>query len=363
MIKVALLSERKFISEIEKALIEFLSDRITVKCLSPEKDNDVYKYLKSDSADILIADESFDIDRNLMPAKCAAAYFCESISQCEIKGEKTLFIYQNINDIYTSIMNIIENHKSAAVQSDEDSSRNTKDIISAEIKKSVITTFFSCTGGSGGSVFSKAFAVNRAAENKKVLYIPLEICTSANTVFAGNDSLSLSDIFHDISTGKDFQTLKKVLARCLSYDENYKVHFIPPFYNINDMFCVTEKQFSEFIELIKQENFEYIIIDADFSLPEILSTLIKKTDSIVILSNGTEHSNLSIERMYNYISFVGEDMVNKINIIYNRFSNGTSKIYTRNRLNILGGIGKLSKSSRKYVIESISKSEVFSNLK
>lgn len=361
MIKVVLLSEKNFINNIEKAFNEFLSDRINVKCFSDKEK--AYDYIKSCQPDILVSDEDVEIDRSIIPEKCAGAYFSESLNICEINGEKALFIYQNINDIYNSVMNIIESHNSSLAENPAENKPEIKKVSMPENKKAVITTFFSCTGGSGGSVFSKAFAVNKANENEKVLYIPLEICTSANTVFIGGDALSLSDIFHDISTGKDKATLKKTISRSFAYDEKYKVYFIPPFYNINDLFSITEKQFSEFMDLIAQENFSHIIIDADFSLPAILSNLIKKTNSIVMLSNGTEHSNLAIERMYNYINFVGEDFVNKINIIYNRFVNGTSKIYTRNRINILGGIGKLSKSSRKYVIESVSKSEVFANLK
>ena len=211
--------------------------------------------------------------------------------------------------------------------------------------------------------FSKAFAVNKAAEKKKVLYIPLEVTTSANTVFTGSDdALSLSDIFHDISTDKDVKEIKKTISRAAAYDENYNVYFIPPFYTVNDVFSVTENQFMKFMELISEEDFSVIVMDADFSLPAILNPLIRKTDSIVMVSNGTEHSNLAIDRIYNYINFIGENCTDKLNIIYNRFVNGTSRIYTRNRINILGGIGKLSKSSRKYIIENVSKSEVFSDL-
>lgn len=358
MIKVILLSDKDFIGKMEQAFNEFLPDRISVKCFSPA--DDVYDYIKNNSSDILITDDSFEIDHSLLPAKCASAYFSDSINTYMINGEMALFIYQNISDICNSVMNIIDCHLSASSETENDEG----DILDSVNNSSQpeMVTFFSCTGGSGGSVFSKAFSVNQSAENKKVLYVPLEICTSANTVFTGGDSLSLSDIFHDISTGKDKTILKKTLSRAITHDESYNVYFIPPFYTINDIFAVTEKQFIMFMELLAEEDFSVIVMDADFSLQPVLNPLLRKTDSIVMLSNGTEHSNLSIDRIYNYINFVGEDLTNKINIIYNRFVNGTSKIYTKNRINILGGIGKLSKSSRKYVIDSVAKSDVFSNL-
>ncbi len=345
MIKVILLSDKDYVGKIKKAFLEFMPDRLSVKCFTSSED--ALKY--SSSCDIFIADESFETDRSMLPEKTALAYFSEVLETYMINGEMALFIYQNINDIYNSIVNIIDCHLSALSEKDEK-------------KEQSIFSFFSCTGGSGGSVFSKAFAVNKASEDKKVLYIPFEICTSANTVFTGEESLSLSDIFHDISLGKDETELKKTFSRAVTFDSDYKVSFIPPFYTINDIFSITEQQFEKFLGILESEEFSTVIIDADFSLPSILPTLIKKTDSIVMISNGTEHSNLSIDRMYNYISTVNSECVHKINIIYNRFVNGTSKIYTTNRINILGGIKKFSKSSRKYVIDNVSKSEVFSNL-
>lgn len=353
MIKVILLSDRDFIGKMEKAFNEFMPDRVSAKCFSAAEE--AYEYIKQNSADIFITDESFEIDHSLLPEKCAAAHFSESLDVYMINGEMALFIYQNIRDIYNSIISITDCHLSAACETDE----NEQD---TAVSASSVFTFFSCTGGSGGSVFSKAFSVNKASENKKILYIPLEICTSANTVFTGEDSLSLSDIFHDISLGKDDKTLKKTISRAITHDSEYNLSFIPPFHTISDIFAVTESQFEKFMSLIAEEDFASVVIDADFSLPSVLPVLIKNTDSIIMLSNGTEHSNLSIDRMYNYINTIGSEHVNKINIIYNRFINGTSKIYTKNKINILGGIGKLSKSSRKYVIQSISKSEVFSNL-
>ena len=354
MIKVILMSDKDFISRMEKAFNEFLSDRVSVRCFSPAEN--IYDYLSENPADIVVTDDTFEFDHSLLPEKCSVAYFSESIDTYMINGEMALFIYQNVMDIYNSIINIIQCSISAEIEDDEENT------VSSEPKQHMFT-FFSCTGGSGGSVFSKAFAVNKAAEKKKVLYIPLEVTTSANTVFTGSDdALSLSDIFHDISTDKDIKEIKKTIARAAAYDENYNVYFIPPFYTVNDVFSVTENQFIKFMELISEEDFSVIVMDADFSLPAILNPLIRKTDSIVMVSNGTEHSNLAIDRIYNYINFIGENCTDKLNIIYNRFVNGTSRIYTRNRINILGGIGKLSKSSRKYIIENVSKSEVFSDL-
>ena len=353
MIKVILMSDKDFISRMEKAFNEFLSDRVSVRCLSSAEN--IYDYLSENPADIVITDDTFEFDHSLLPEKCSAAYFSESIDTYMINGEMALFIYQNVMDIYNSIINIIQCSSLSEIEDDEEN-------IPDEPKQHIFT-FFSCTGGSGGSVFSKAFAVNKAAAKKKVLYIPLEVTTSANTVFTGSDDvLSLSDIFHDISTDKDVKEIKKTISRAVAYDEKYDVYFIPPFYTVNDVFSVTQNQFERFMELLTEEDFSVIVMDADFSLPAILNPLIRKTDSIVMVSNGTEHSNLAIDRIYNYINFIGESCTDKLNIIYNRFVNGTSRIYTRNRINILGGIGKLSKSSRKYIIENISKSEVFSDL-
>ena len=354
MIKVILVSDNEYIGKMEKAMKEFLSDRISVKSFKMK--DDVYSYVKSNknAADIIIADESFEFDRSIIPERWATAYFSESIKTYMLNGEMTLFIYQNINEIYNSVLNIIDNHMFRLAE------ENDREVNDGRFRN---IAFFSCTGGAGGSVFAKAFAVNRAAKNKKVLYIPLEVCTGANTVFKGSEeSLSLSDIFHDISNNCDKKTLKKTVSRAINYDETYKVHFIPAFYTINDAFNVTEQQFNAFISLIAEEEFQIVIFDADFSLPAILNPVIKRTDSIVLVSNATEHSNLSTDRIYNYISSFGDDITDRINIIYNRFVNGTSRIYTKNRLNILGGIGKLSKSSRKFVMENVSGLDIFKNI-
>ena len=87
---------------------------------------------------------------------------------------------------------------------------------------------------------------------------------------------------------------------------------------------ITELQFTG--------SYDYIVVDTDFSIDKEVLKLYRKAHSIVWVGDGSEISNVKLSRAFNALATIEQNadspIPNRLSLIYNKFSNKTSKTLT-----------------------------------
>lgn len=311
----------------------------------------IYENLESEKIDALIASDVFDIDMDEIPARCAFAYFVESMGIESVKNQKAICKFQKAELIYKQILNIYAD-KAALVTGKKHGESGVRTIM--------FTTF---SGGTGCSSLAAAFASKVAQRNKKVLYLNLEKMGDAGLFFDGEGQLSLSDVIYALKSKKANLSLKiQSSVKTSTEGVNY---FAAPKMAL-DVMELKVNEVSELLDEVQSCGYHYVIVDAGFNFDDMGYMLWKKADEVVLVSDGSEIANSKFERAYNSMKIIqGKDeklRLEKANLIYNKFSNKTSKTMAGIDVNELGGIPKYEHATTKQVMRQIASAGILDKL-
>ena len=134
-----------------------------------------------------------------------------------------------------------------------------------------------------------------------------------------------------------------------------------------DMLELTEDEISRLIsELQITGSYDYIIVDIDFNMSEGFVKLLEIFHSIVIIGTGSEISNCKIFRLYSSLvikeNMDNSQLLNRVGLLYNKFSNKTSKTISGIDIKNIGGIPRFDHATDIQVVEQISKIAALDNI-
>lgn len=313
--------------------------------------DNIFDNLEKEKIDVLVASDMFEIDMSRIPIRCAFAYFVESLGIESVKEQKAICKFQKAELIYKQILNIYADKAALIIG---------KKHGDAGVRTMLFTTF---SGGTGCSTLAAAFASKMAQRNRKVLYLNLEKMGDAELFFEGEGQLSLSDVIYALKSKKANLSLKiqssvKTSAEGVNYFAAPKMAL--------DVMELKVNEVSEFLDEVQSCGYQYVIIDAGFDFDDMGYMLWKKADEVVLVSDGSEIANSKFERAYNSMKIIqGKDeklRLEKASLIYNKFSNKTSKTMTGIDVNEIGGIPKYEHATTKQVMGQISSSAILDKL-
>lgn len=308
--------------------------------------------LESTRIDVLVASDAFDINVSNVPRRCGFAYFVDSANVDMVNEQRAICKFQKADLIYKQILSIYSENASrvSGLGFDDNSCK--------------LVAFSSPCGGVGTSSVAAACALRCAAMGKKTIYLNLEKYGSSDTFFSGEGQFDMSDIIFSLKSKKNNLALK--LESCVKQDSR-GVYFYSQSKIALDMLELGKEEMTELLsELKKTGSYDYIIVDIDFSLDENYLNVYRMMNFLVLVCDGSDIANRKLRRAYSAIAALdqGRDasLLSRLALIYNKFSNKTSKMIEKIEINNIGGVVRYEHASTKQVITQLSNMAIFDKI-
>ncbi len=308
--------------------------------------------IKKIKIDVFLAGDDFEIDTESLPKRCGFAYLVDSSDVETVNNCRAISKYQKVDLIYKQILSIFSETAGSisGLKLGDDSAK--------------IIAFEPVSGGCGGSTMAAACALHFAAKGEKTLYLNLEKFGSADIFFSGEGQFDMSDVIFALKNKKTNLALK--LESCVRQDPR-GVYFYSQSKVALDMLELTEEDVLRLIaELKLTGSYSYIVLDMDFSLHKKDLSILQQTQAVVWVGDGSEMSNSKLYRAQNALSIIEESsdytISNRLSLIYNKFSNKTSKTLDDIEIKNVGGNPRFEQATTAMIVEKISTNEMFERI-
>lgn len=350
-LKVVILDQNtEFVNRLAKAFQKKYEDKISLMLFSDEEA--MYNSLKNMRADILFSDQSEEIDESRIGFHIVKGCFCDAPDVSEIDGIPAVCRYQKVENIYKSIIGIYAENAPDFRQKDNDS-------------RARVVFFFSAQGGSGTSSAAAAYAMRGAAEGRKIFFLNLERLGDADLYFTGDGNLSFSDVIYALKSRNGNLALK--LSSLIQTDPS-GVEFFHTCKNAYDMFELKDQETETLLSVLAHmEKYEEIVVDLSGGFTERMIGLMQsRADRIVYIADGSECGNGKFERFCEVVRILEERqefrILDKMILLYNRYSSRTGMQMEKTAVPVLGGIHRFEGITGRALIREIAKIDVLSRI-
>lgn len=350
-IKLAILeSDTVYLERISTTFGTRYSEQLELYCFTDEKL--AMDTVNSAKIDVMLANESFEIQAELLPDDCAFAYLVDSVDIGSVRGQPVICRFQRAEMIYKQILSLYAETTDGILKADIDGSG------------AKLVLYASPCGGVGTSCVAAASAKRYAALHKKVLYLNLETFGSADLYFAGEGISDMSDVIYALKSKRSNLAMK--LESCVKKSGD-GVAFYGPAKLALDMLELTSEDVRALLKQLKMTGeYDYIVVDADFGLQGATLDIYDLCDALVWVSDGSESANHKILRAFQALTVMeqkGEhNLTSRVKLIYNRFSSKTGAEVAVEGMNVLGGAPVYAYASTQQVVEQLSAIGMFDNL-
>lgn len=307
--------------------------------------------ISSSKIDVFVAGTDLEVDVSRLPERCCFAYFSPDSSVEEIDGYAAIGKFQKIDLIYRQILSLYAEKAGnwSGHRADDSNAR--------------MIAFSSPCGGAGTSTIAAACAKHFALLGKKVLYLNFEKYGCSDSFFTATGQFDLSDIIFALKSKKANLPLK--LESCVKQDASGVCYYSHPKLAL-DMLELSFEDMSRMINEAKlSSQYEYIILDIDFSLDKAAVKLYDLFDYIVWCSDGFDTNNSKIVRAYDAISIMEQNsddrISDRIRLVYNKHSNN-SKSVSKEEIKNIGAIPLSECSSYEDMLKRCAHLDIFDKL-
>ena len=350
-IKLALLDkDQNYLNRIVSVFNTKYSDKLEIYSFTNTEN--ALATLDSARIDVLVASDVFEIDADSLPSRCGFAYFVDSPDISTLNNQHAICKFQKADLIYKQILSVYsENAESVSgLKIGDDSCK--------------VIAFTSPSGGTGSSSMAAACAIHYATQGKKTLYLNFEKFGSSDSFFSAEGQFDMSDIIFALKSKKTNLSMK--LESCVKQDLRGVYFYSQPKIAL-DMF---ELEADEILHLISEArisgSYSFNILDIDFGIDKKMMKILRQANSIVWTGDGSEISNLKIHRAYNAFLTLEQtaesSLLNRVVLIYNKFSNKISTVVNDIDLHNVGGAPRYEHTNTSQVLERLSSMEIFDKI-
>lgn len=350
-IKIAILEkDRGYLTRIVSAFGVKYADKLEIYSFT---DVDVaITAVKNSRIDVLLASDAFDIDFTSIPNRCAFAYLVDSAGIDMLNEQRAICKFQKADQIYKQILSAYA-----------EKATNVMGFTPGTDKGSVIV-FASSAGGVGTSTVAASCALHYAKAGNKVLYLNLETFGSADLYFTGDGVYDLSDLIFALKSKKSNLHLK--LESCVKRDPRGVDFFSQPKI-VLDRLELSEDEITRLLQEVKLGGeYDYIILDMDFSLQRKTLDIYRKAQTVVMVSDGSPAGNLKVKRAYEALATIEANadvpLTARMGVIYNRFSSKRGATAEIESLRMIGGVPVYTGGTTEQIMEQVSAMDMFDKI-
>lgn len=350
-IKVAILdSNTNYLNRFTLAFTNKFSDKIEIHSFTNQ--DAAMSSLISDRIDVLLASDDFEINISAIPKRSGFAYLVDSSGIEMYKEQKAISRFQKAEVIYKEILGVyseVVSNIGGKALTDE---------------KADIISFFSTSGGVGSSSVAVAYAKKLAMMGEKTLYLNLEQLGNSDVFFSGEGVSNFSEVIYSLKSKKSNLALK--LESFLKEDPS-GVNFFSATRTALDMLEIKGEDIDSLFNGIDViGGYQYVIVDADFSMSKGTFKLFGLSQSIIFVSDGSEIANDKFARAQQAFQLYEQQhdvsFLNKASLLYNKFSNKTSKAISNVEIREIGGIPRFEHATVNQVIDQLVKHTIMDSI-
>lgn len=348
-IKLAILDrDARYLNRIEKAFGSRYEDKFEIYSFTDMEA--ALNALEPSRIEVLLSSDSFEIDTDLLPKRCGFAYLVDAQDVITFRDERAICKFQRADLFYKQILMVYsENAERMGFRMAGDGSQ--------------IILFAGVGGGVGASTIAAACALHFADQKKKVLYLNLERFGAADLFFHGDGQFDMSDVIFALKSKKPNLSIK--LEGSVRKDPR-EVYFYSASKIALDMLELNAEDVHNLLAALSRGDYNYIIVDADFSLDKEMLKVYREAHAVVLVGNGTENSNLKTERALAALRTMEHNvdvpLLKRISFLYNKVSSKGSKEIQLEQVQILGGTPVYGASSTEQLLNQLRHLEAFNKI-
>lgn len=350
-IKIAILEkDRGYLTRIVSAFGTKYSDKFEIYSFT---DQDVAMLsLNSSKIDVLLASDGFDIDLSKLPGRCSFAYLVDSADIDMMNNQRAICKFQKADLIYKQVLSVYSEKASSMIGFKVD----------GDVGK--LIAFCSPSGGVGTSTIAASCALHYAAQGKKALYLNLEKFGSSDVFFHGEGQFDMSDVIFALKSKKTNLHIK--LESCVKRDPRGVYFYSQPKIALDMMELNNEEILRLLSELHLAGEYDYIILDLDFSLDKDSLAIYRQAQAIVMVGDGSVESNTKTHRAFASLTTMEQNadvpLAGRMSFIYNRVSSKTGKMVEIQGLRMLGGAPVYSGGNTEQIMAQLAQLDAFDKI-
>lgn len=350
-IKLAILEkDRSYLTRIVSAFSARYAEKLEIYSFTDQEV--AIATLDSAKVDVFVANDAYDIAVDKLPRRCGFAYLVDSLDIESVKNQRAICKFQKADLIYKQILSIYSENAGSisGIKLGEETSR--------------IVAFATPSGGVGSSSMAAACAEHFAAQGKKTLYLNLEKFGASDSFFQAEGQFDMSDVIFALKSKKANLSMK--LESCVKQTHS-GVHFYAPTKIALDMLELSTDDIKRLMsELQVTGSYDYIIMDMDFSTDKNMLDLYRLAHGVVVVGDGSEISNTKITRAYTALATMEQNadapIVNRMLMVYNKYSNKTSTAIGDIGLRSIGGAPRYEHATTAQVVNQLAAMDVFDKI-
>ena len=348
-IKLAVLeSDKNYLIRLVGVFSTEYADRLEVH--SYTDDSNLYAKLEESRIDVLLASDSFEIDPKKIPGRTGFAYLVNMNGVEMVRNQRALCKYQKPELIYKTVLSMYSEKADVVPEGGDGSAR--------------LIAFMPVSGGAGASTVAAACAVYFAQHGSRVLYLNLETTGSSNSFFNAEGTADMNGVIYALKSKTG--SLGMRLESSVRQDPTGVNFFAPSPVALDMLEMNNEDKFRLLDALRIAQNYDFIILDLDFSLSKDARNLLRRMNRVVWVGSGSEISNEKLVRAYQALSIVEESESNPITdrllLIYNQFSNSVGTV-TDCGITLLGGFPKVVNAKTPQVLAELAAKNLYEKLR
>ena len=350
-IKVAVLEKDKnYLQRLTAVFLANYSDKIEIRSFTT-LENAMHS-LDADRINVFLANDTFDIDFNAVPARCGFAYFVDAADIESLNDRRAICKFQKVELIYRQILGLFSETAGsvAGMKLGDDECK--------------LIAFASPCGGVGCSVMAAACARHIAMKGEKVLYLNLERFGSSDLFFSAEGQFDMSDVIFALKSKKANLAMK--MESCVKRDA-CGVHFYSQPKIALDMHELDMNDVSRLISAAKLSGvYTCVVLDMDFGIDKETMKVLHQMHDIVWVGDGSEISNFKISRAFEALSVLNQSaetsVLSKLLLIYNRFSSKSSRMIENPDLRNIGGAPRFEHATTAQILERLAPMDMFDKI-
>jgi MinD-like ATPase involved in chromosome partitioning or flagellar assembly len=162
----------------------------------------------------------------------------------------------------------------------------------------------SCGGKTGASTVAEGLAYNKSQSDLSVMYVVLSVFGKADLLEKRADSITYLEDIHSLSTDSNPERLK----------------LINGFKEISTALSFKPSTLSELVKKAKVQEYDYIVIDTDFNYVTLIPEVLKLSNDVVLVTDGSSNSIADLEKAHEYVFNTDFQYDKKIKVIHNRYT-------------------------------------------
>lgn len=300
-------------------------------------------------ADIAVVNIQFRNDAGFVNVKCPVLFVSEDNSSGRIDEYRLVGKYHRFEELYRNILSVYS-----------DSAQGMEGFVSSMAEGRKLIVFASPAGGTGSSTMAVACAEHFAQRGMRVAYLNLErMPFNYYTRFNGG----FEEILFTLSENRTNLSMK---LESMIQKTQSGVFTLPSIKNPLDLCALSTEEIETLIKAMLQiEGIDYVIVDADFELDDRTYMLFDRATQVVLTTDGRIAANIKLSKALECLRIMESkySMIEKIRILYNRFSTGNfnNKLTDNCDIPELGVLPRY-KATTPQVIAEVSGSDIFNRL-